>query len=167
MEIYQDQLNDFLVIAEELQLKGLATSEENQQRLPLESKAKHQVNRNQNNLQHIAHVIHTKVKELEQNDTHESPDLINTMNNDHTKVVRIAENDDQNQRMCELIEWTEDNWVCTICGKMTAKTNDGKKNLKRHTHIHMEGLSYPWIHSIQDHTYKCQKKSTHSLSVYL
>ena len=145
VNIYQDQLNDFLAIAEELQLKGLVTYDENQQRekLPLESKAKHHVNRNPNKLQYIAPGVDTKVEKSEPNDTHGSQALINEMNNDHTKVVRIAESDDLNQRMSELIEWTGDNWVCTICGKIAANTHHGKKNLRRHTQIHMEGLSYP------------------------
>ena len=143
VDVYQENLNDFLLVAEELELKGMATSEKYQVReyLAEESKPETFIKRYENQAQHraehLAPVIDIKSEDLETFNTDEEV-------TNYTKVVSVVESDDLGQKMSELIEWAGDDWRCTVCGKMAANNKDGKINLRRHTQIHMAGLSYPF-----------------------
>ena len=149
VKIVQDDLDSFLSLAEELQLKGLNVGEKEEKQYPEEPQISKKNIKTQSNIE--------RDNSLAQEISHFSKDeyttrQVNKQNqalvpeNYHQKsksIVSMTENDDLENRMAELIEWNGENWSCTSCGKIATKTADGKKNLKRHTQIHMEGLSFP------------------------
>ena len=67
-----------------------------------------------------------------------------------------------------LIKWTGETWSCTVCGKIADPQNKlhGKSNLKRHTEIHVDGMSFLCYNcgksfknsnSHKTHMYRCVK----------
>ena len=129
VNVPQDDLNDFLKIAEELQLKGL------------------QINEEQNTTKEV-HDRDLKPEKFRYNTAptlnieeikHEF-EISSLIKEKHTQQsIKVAETDELAQKTIDFIQSSEDGWHCTICGKKAKR----KDNLIRHTQIHMEGLSYP------------------------
>ena len=135
--IYQEDLDRFLALAEELQLKGLVKSE----------------NANLDNPEEA----HTKPKQLEmkkQDNQLKHIDKAN-MGIENNSIVAVYEDKvliAPENRMTELrakleslMERATDGeniWKCKVCGKST-KGKDARTNMRCHIETHMEGLSYP------------------------
>ena len=155
-------------MGEELQLKGL-TSEDRQDIMP--QKSRNSINR-----------LHTEVKQMETS-KQDKMHLINLDENntfaakpltqenigvDNKELVIIYDPDYINEKTSELVIWNGNHWSCRVCGKLQDTTRNAKFNLKRHTQIHLEGLSYPCniceksfssSANIKQHKYRAHKLS--------
>ena len=142
--IYQEDLDGFLALAEELQLKGLAGSnedqpiEENKDRIekvktrnqPLQKQetwSKH-YERNEDSEKFI---IHREARYKDQSIVPVESDMIDVTNNEDLKV-KIAS-------MMESIAEGDFRYKCTVCGK-AAKD---RTNMGRHVESHIERVSHP------------------------
>ena len=129
-DILQDDLDGFMALAEELQLKGISGSqevkkepkEELKQPIPLTSK-----------LETLNKPTVTK--------------LNIGIPVDVGKMLIAAETTMEDLRvkldsMMKQANDGENKWKCTVCGKATNGPS-AARNMRRHIEIHMEGLSYP------------------------
>ena len=145
--IPQEDLNDFLALSEELQLKGLVGEEEANMSITNTT-----VKPNSKFKTKVAATIQSHIKEFPKEEydvAFESHSLLmgplkrNDTNLQTTEISNIVMDEDLKQKMDDLIEKNGVNWSCKVCGKVANKTNiSWKRNLQRHTQIHIEGLSY-------------------------
>ena len=140
--IYQDDLDGFLALAEELQLKGLARSEEETLEAKEEFMPKIQKPVEMKELvpKIPDNIIKQKTFEniAQNNRNHEN----NAMVLVGSKQATNADIDGlkvQINSMMEHVSEGESKWKCNVCGK-TAKT---KQDIGRHIESHIEGISYP------------------------
>ena len=144
--IFQEDLNDFLALAEELQIKGLiGTQIENDE--PIEEKTVFKENYNRAETKHPlktkleAKGVNSKNFIKEHNtDYLDSKPLVIT--DSHLMISKVATKEEVEAKIISLVEKVGDgisNWKCTVCGKI-AKI---KQNIKTHIETHLEGLSYP------------------------
>ena len=139
------ELNSFMLLAKDLQMKSLEDGKSKTKELDSENKSQKYYKKSQNETQKdlilIPLVDDETNEELEER--YETMDSIfkNTPIK-NKRQVSVALSDDLKQKMTELIKWNGDHWSCTVCGKKANPTHDGKRNLKRHTQTHMEGVSF-------------------------
>ena len=165
VNIPQEELNDFLSLAEELKLKGLeggaGTKQEFGEQDPVEnpkSKTK-QMNRTEPNVSSK----HAELKEMEIPTVYASLALAREEKyNESRQLIPMDQNEDLDRQLSELIQSIGDIWSCTVCGKQANK----KSNLKKHIQLHIEGLSYACNNcdkvfrcktNLTNHTYRLHK----------
>ena len=141
--IFQEDLNDFLALAEELQIKGLIGIQiENEE--PIEEK---KVLRENHKRAETKHPLKTKPEAkrvnsenfIKEHNTDSKPLVITES---HLMIFKNATKEEVEAKIISLLEKVGDgisNWKCTVCGKI-AKI---KQNIKTHIETHLEGLSYP------------------------
>ena len=139
--IYQEDLDGFLNLAEELQLKGLARSGDDHPDVADEPMAKPKEQRYQ---------IQTKPKEEKlvepEATTVARVENLPTIpvNCDQILVAADTTIEDVKIKLDSLMEKANGVhvWKCKICGK-TNKGSDARKDMRCHIETHLEGLSYP------------------------
>ena len=146
--IYQDDLNDFLVLAEELQLKGLSGNHSNiiNGGTFEEPKALTQRNKRLETKRHtkgkpeaIGVKCDTNVRESQTNTFDVKP-----LAKFDTQMILSEEvtKEELEGKTMSLMERVDDGlikWKCTVCGK-ASKT---RQHMRVHIETHLEGLSYP------------------------
>ena len=136
--IYQEDLDKFLNIAEELQLKGLAGAnyeiEKTKQPKP----------------QTKCFPVQEQI--LWQPTMHEERDtkFMDTFEDNLIPVVplNITINEELKTRLDSMMEKSQNEefkWICTVCGKAVkgTKRRNARKDMRQHIETHIEGLSYP------------------------
>ena len=141
--IYQEDLDGFLALAEELQLKGLAGSDVQN---VAEDLMKHS-NKKQPKIRldhKQEHTFETNAIEDIDNFTTSSVENKYMVPVDAGKMLVAADTskEDLKEKLNSMMERADEGgnkWKCTICGKTTNDTRD----MRRHIESHIEGLSYP------------------------
>ena len=158
-DVFQENLETFLSIAEEFQLKGLTSDltetipDQTQSTKEFHSTVKHQEtfdisidnqNKSLNNLPGTVALM----------DSYESINKVH-INND------LKELDEQIESMIEKLK---NKWTCKMCGKIAAQ---GKADIKKHVEgKHIEGIYHPCKHCdktfrsrqiVEKHLYKFHK----------
>ena len=152
--IFQEDLDGFLALAEEFQLKGLTGSQSEHFDDKGETAKKPQKLK--------PNVIETPEHELQSftsasNDIH----IDDSFDDDDTKSLKVNSlvpfhagsmnvsgmltKEDLNAKIMSLVERVNDgisNLRCRVCGK-TTKVGSSIQDMKRHTETHLEGASYP------------------------
>ena len=140
--IYQEDLDAFLALAEELQLKGLAPSEEEtlegkdepMTKIQKPVEMKEWVPKLPNNIMKQ----HT-FENIEQNKINQENNAMVLVDSKQAANADIEGLRVQINSMMEQVSDGEIKWKCNVCGK-TAKT---KQDIGRHIESHIEGISYP------------------------
>ena len=146
VNIYHDDIDNFLAIAEDIKLNGLNSSEYTKQK-----HSDSDIN------EKIDDRIGDKIIKFDfQQEIEEEHDKISSSvnmtvgvpqeyyykfgDNINNKQIVIVDpiTDDMNEKMNNMIQRNGETWSCTMCGK-----TGRKDNIKRHTEVHIEGLSYP------------------------
>ena len=125
-KVYQEELQTFLALAQELELKGLNGSEEEL----LENKEATQ--------QYAPSKIadeDTKLSKIESNQNIFQRTLVST----HQKETKSLIDSDTMRIINSLIEKQFDRHACLQCNY----TSTDRRNIKKHVEKHIEGLSYP------------------------
>ena len=148
--VYQDDLERFLAVAEDLQLKGLSRSKDNslyalQKPLKIEQQQESQIkpiSKPENNHQ----LRYSEGSEMNVNISGENPNIVPV--NDNKSVVNpyvtIKDLKGMLDSMMESIDEGEHKWKCTICGKATKGTvSIARSEMRSHIESHYEGLTYP------------------------
>ena len=145
--IYQEDLDRFLTLAQEFQLKGLAGSQDN----PLGTAKKPYEEPMQPKSQEK---VTPQFEKYNQSTYHEARSTPETnvddslmVSVDAGKMLVAADTTMEYLRvkldsMMEEHDDGENKWKCTVCGKAT-KGNDARRDMRRHIETHMEGLAYP------------------------
>ena len=165
VNIYQEYLNDFLALAEDLELKGL-TGQEPKENVGVQDNIVTEETPEPRANSIPRHMLMPKVeRSFEQ-----SKSFIN-INNAESRDVETRDiavinvsNDDLNSTIESLIEKTGDSWNCKMCGQKATQ----KITLKRHVESkHTSGGSHPCkvcgkvfrsSHSLCKHMPKCDEK---------
>ena len=128
--IYQEDLDGFLALAEELQLKGLYSTGDvtNDIEEPVQKPTIMEDGRNE---------MFRKKSEISQLDPkYEEKNAVNSIIPVGADMENIKA---QIISMMERVVDGEKKWKCTICGK----SSKDKQDVARHVEIHIEGISYP------------------------
>ena len=143
--IYQDDLDGFLILAEELQLKGLAREETSETTKEKMKKPKYVKPTSKTNFEEDIYntltsgAINNKIVS-----TFESRSIA-LVDADKLMVPENSTNESLKSHLDSMIanvEGTENMLICTVC----RKTTEGpcrKQNMRIHIETHIEGLSYP------------------------
>ena len=129
--VFQEDLEGFLLIAEELQLKGLVGTEEE----PSTAAEDHKMNvktlsENVNNPQNEE----TKHYKSDHRQFENSGALVSTVS-----TVPMAIDKDVARIVDEMIVKQDSFWTCTVCQFKSMN----RSHLKEHVETHIEGLEYP------------------------
>ena len=140
--IYQEDLDGFLALAEELQLKGLTGGGHTEEGNPGEIKDKGPKveDKLRNN--------HTKPKLLPNTVNHKmgrsleniSGHMVFAEPTEKYEIAEVNNFDNLTEKIESLIEKIHGIWTCKMCGK-TSKSNL-KGDMKRHAEIHIEGITH-------------------------
>ena len=149
-KIFQDDLDEFLNIAEDLQLKGVSgesslreehkyierTSSSSPQVLSMEKILR---------LDTGAKTLHDTINKEDSSEklyTNVKVELEDSITNNDEKVVTIAESEDNtvlDQQILSMMEKTNSEWKCNVCGKISKKSH-----IKDHIEaIHIEAGPHP------------------------
>ena len=136
--IYQEDLDGFLKLAGELQLKGLDLSHDEDLYPPEDPEKSNQ----SQSLPIIRQEMYLQPEVKKSNIV----DRDNMVVVDGDKMLVAADSTIEDVRikldsLMERAEGRENLWKCTVCGKET-KGNGARKNMRGHIETHMEGLSY-------------------------
>jgi hypothetical protein len=160
--IYQEDLDGFLVLAEELQLKGLAGTGNDPIDTVEHPKPKPEPQR-----------IERKINAMHQPENYEQTFEVESSNNSIMPVYegKLAMNSDtedikaQIDLMIEVIG--EKAYRCTVCGKENRGKDSSRRDLGRHVETHIEGVSHPCSlcgkvsrssHALQAHVSRSHRK---------
>ena len=147
--IYQEDLDRFLILAEELQLKGLSGTKQND----TDSAEEHSPNTEQQQPIIKGHAFeqqnlnHPPIPFDNQTNTDSKVDNHPIVPVDASKTIGIADISMEDiktrvESMMERVNGADNILKCTVCGKET-KGNRAKIVLRQHIQTHIEGLSYP------------------------
>ena len=145
VSIHQDELNDFLALAEELQLKGLTESKNKETSMPQEIKRE--------SISGAPHIVNNQ--QILREKKPRKPGTIFTESGQSSSQISVVEdygsdkfgksgvsfrdgNDDlENEisKYLEKVQGTSNRWSCLSCGKIDQKINI-KKHIEGH---HLEG----------------------------
>ena len=159
--IYQENLDSFLSIAEDLCLKGLAREtqyskcEYSPNKLPTErpdylDKSKHSsttkcfsnINRQHQNtgLTNSSQPHELEVKSQPEEIVFDNTVSLMEDDNQTYKFNNIKKNEDLNKTLNSMITQIGETWTCNSCGKVSNE----KRNIKTHVeNMHTEGLEFP------------------------
>ena len=145
-EVSQKDINDFLLLAEELEMKGLTSdpneTENNDTKIDKYDKAKNKRKKimTTNDLVPEPDVIK---EEISPTSEYDMKDIVNGSLVTDAKVSGSVQDD--NTELIEIInsmlENVEGIWTCKKCGKTDKLNHSGK--VKRHIETHIEGMAHP------------------------
>ena len=144
--VYQENLDAFLVLAEEFKLKGLSGNEtsnaDQANQVKQEEQANYKTKKIKDRFEHIE-----TLNELNEIDTtwKTKSEISNALISTEIQKIRIVDNAtdlaDLNDKLDSMVEKVNGNWTCTVCGKTS---NLNKRNdVRRHAETHVEGVSHP------------------------
>ena len=129
VQIYQDDLDNFLSVAQKLNIEGLIggslTSESNAASKEEEIEITEEFEESDK---------HSKFKSPKKVKPHHAKKVVDPT----TLVNQLLSIDDVKATVEELIECDGDSWICKTCGKKCSM----KPDMRKHVEIHIEGLSY-------------------------
>ena len=134
--IYQDDLDGFLALAEELNLKGLTDGGQTEENNPEEIKDKGptiEENPANNLLQPTTLLPLTSLENI-------SGDIALAESTEKYEINEVNSFHNLTEKIESIIEKFNGIWTCKICGN-TSKSNL-KGDIKRHAETHIEGVSY-------------------------
>ena len=151
VQIYQDNLDRFLTVAQRLELNGLIGNDQNEKYF--EEKTNHveqYVNKNEKWNSDHPH-------------QEQEPQSVAKVENENVTTISLNEEEINNvkEKVNEFLEKSSDgSYSCKLCGKMSSikKDRNAPQNMRNHIETHLEGLSFSCSH--------CQK-SFRSKHAYL
>ena len=148
--IYQEDLDGFIALAEELQLKGLNSSSDNEQK----TEAKNTMNNCENKVairkerktfRNIQNKVYVKNETTElgyqEENLSENSSLV-PADARKTMVSVKSTMEDVKAKISSMMEKLSEGsykWKCTVCGKLAKD----RSNMVRHIESHIDGVSYP------------------------
>ena len=153
--VYEEDLNNFLAIAEELNLTGLigSTTSEEAHNSRNETKVRKVKKEGQSNLMVLdsfPNAYTSKPDTFDEDVVNTSFDNtvgvldVNTVMVAKTSVSFKGENTELDGKINSMLKKINAVWTCTVCGK--TDNNNRAYNVKKHIESHIEGLAHPCGH---------------------
>ena len=149
VSIHQEDLDGFLALSGELQLKGLAGADEERIEQKIEKVQSIQTSKQKKKSKILfkpevsAQPVKEESKDLEdENESSLENQAIVQINSESMVVSSDEHNEDLNTKiesMMEKIAEGDFKWRCKMCGK---ETKGSKSNMTRHMESHIEGVSH-------------------------
>ena len=147
-DVYQDDLDEFLLKAEELQLRGLTKEEEdNKEDNKIKVIQKTQANTSEiktNNLKPREIEIETKF-DKEHYVLTETTTVMTTSSSPGQMSFSGGSAEDLKATLWSMISQNGNTFTCTVCGKTKDKDTDKQANVQMERHVeslHVQGISY-------------------------
>merc|ERR1712150_328819 len=161
VQIYQEQLDRFLVVAQRLQLEGLISQDDEQERKVNETIEDTEIYF-ENNVETGKESDTTEIKKFKSESPQTErrrPRQPSSSSVALTGSFSDLSTEEIDQKITEYLVRAEDgSYSCGVCGKAGDNTRNQRQNMRKHLETHMEGLSFP-CHSC-DKTFR----SRHNLS---
>ena len=146
VNVLQEELNDFLCLAEELQIKGLMGEEyniEEQTNMKLTNPTIEPIHKINTKMEPAIQTYKEQLPNEGQETAFENLPLVTNENLLTSQIENIILDKEIKQNMDDLIALSGDEWSCKVCGKVANKSiPTWKRNLQKHTLIHMKGPLY-------------------------
>ena len=132
VQIYQDDIDNFLDVAQKLNIEGLIggspPSEDDAYASSQDEQMESTIKEVQETVENVKLKSPKKLKpRYEKNNVHPT-----------TLVNQMSSIDDVKAAVDELLEHDGDSWICKTCGKSSSRKSD----MNKHVEIHIEGLSF-------------------------
>merc|ERR1719319_1803579 len=161
--VQQENLNSFLALAEEFELKGLTqqnkTEDAGQNNRPkgkreLETKVRENYTKqisfeqkeNNDKTSRTIKVVETKEEEVFEELNIMQPQEVEVYNDSKGILNDSVESNNENMTIEELdlkiesiVQKQDNKWCCSLCGKQSSS----KADLKKHAEVHIEGIQHP------------------------
>ena len=128
VQIYQDDLDHFLDVAQKLNVEGLIGGSQ-----PPEDDALFKDEHMENTIEEFQETVENVKLKILPKPQHEKIDVY-----PNTLVNQLSSIDDVKAAVDELLEHDGELWMCKTCGK----SSSNKSNMNKHVEIHIEGLSF-------------------------
>ena len=139
-KIFQEDIDGFLGLAEELKLRGLTREEspgiENNQGFQQEMKVS-----KTKPLQIAKNETPKYVEPFQSYQVDEPRELVTAANLESYIIEDYADFDNLNEKLESMIERIDGYWNCKVC--RTTKIRNHKTDYRRHAETHLEGVSHP------------------------
>ena len=129
--IYQEDLDEFLALADELKLKGLTGGGHTEESNPGEIEDKGQT---------IEENQHTYIHKMSSSLENISGNIALAESIEKYEIAEANDFDNLTEKIESIIEKINGIWTCKICGN-TSKSNK-KGDIKRHAETHIKGVSH-------------------------
>jgi len=139
VQIYQDDLDRFLTVAQRLKLNGLIGNNTSEEESKEEIHAEEPF-LNDSDLSPIKPTCSNPVRKVQP----VSKVLEENLIKEDIRTISVTEEDAQNvkEKVNEYLEKCSDgSYRCTVCGKTTSQKN-AAQNMRNHIQTHLEGLSF-------------------------
>ena len=127
-QIYQENLDRFLLIAQRLKLNGMLTNQTNEKN--------HETDSRNSDEDFSIEVPETKIEVIEET-------KLDSQEYGSVSIPEDSSMDDVKRKVLEYLEKGENGQCrCKLCGKVTTGVNR-VQNMQKHIESHLEGLSFP------------------------
>ena len=160
--IFQDDLDGFLKIAEELELKGMTADKSKTESFP-QTKKINQIRTREIEDSVFQRNLQKTREEYEDTKYHNLQTVSLVEKQEFGNILPIGKNDTELDEIIEsMLKHIDGTWTCTKCGK----TGPTPAKVKRHIETHIEGISLPCKHcgkmfrssnSLQFHVYRAHQ----------
>ena len=134
-QVFQDEIDKFLQIAKQLQLKGLIEDTKFQNFPTNTQNVKHEYKENRNPLINTVELEDSDIGEQVAESSYTSLEVPNS-----SIVINSSDIREINEKIEEFLEKVEGGgYNCKTCGKYSKK----KDHIRKHVETHLEGLSFP------------------------
>ena len=168
IQIYQENLDNFLQIAQRFQLEGLLQGEEEQNGLQEPEVPEHlQMGSNEDkniDNKNESHQFENNSYLAKRDFNTESSIIMKSRSEKVSTVVsanceNIEELDEKIEEMIQSLEGGK--YLCTPCGKISSK----KSNARDHAELHFDGLSFPCSHC--NKSFRSRASHRHHVKIHL
>ena len=142
VNIFQEDLDDFLSLAEELGLKGLTSSDHHSKGdQPMEMKTNIKKDKAKSSV--FSPLLQDNKEPLADmfdgicSDSYKTTAVIPM---EQTEKYTLSRTDSLNEKIYSLIEKRDGTWTCKVCGK--TQTRNTPSETARHAEVHLEGVSH-------------------------
>ena len=139
VQILQTDLDRFLSVAQQLKIEGLIGGDTGEIDTETDISMKEDIESS-----HTQETIYQEsvLEDFEDNEKLVAPAKRISKADRSVVVVSNASNMEAKAAVDDLVEKTENGWMCKPCGKTTSNRKTALSDLRRHAEIHIEGLSF-------------------------
>ena len=136
VQLYQEDLDSFLDVAQKLKIHGLIEGQEEK-----ESSIQDNVKEQDENVEELEDTHSSYTKDIELSPKIEMKNKDRRVDRTVSVVAQQGSNvyEEAKRVVAQLVMKVGDSWVCKTCEKTTKSSGD----IKKHAEIHVEGLSFP------------------------